>query len=162
MADQTDFRALLDVAQAIAAERSSATVAAEHLLLALLSDQTSRVATLLAEHSLTAQTFSAALDKERDYTLAGIGVRIRDPARLAAAPRAYPGRPRFSASAKEALDRANVLIHKQRGHVQRAGDLALLVGILSAELGIVPRALIRGGFDRTELLASAHEALQNP
>ncbi|WP_051208389.1 Clp protease N-terminal domain-containing protein [Propionicicella superfundia] len=161
MADQAGFRALLDVAQAEAATRSSATVAAEHLLLALLSDQDRTAARILSPQGLTHEAFSTALDRERDHTLARIGLSIPDPTRLAAAPRAFTGHPRLSASAKEAWDRGSRLTPGRRERTQPPSDLTLLVGILSAELGTVPRALIRGGLDRTELLSAAQTALHN-
>jgi D-alanyl-D-alanine carboxypeptidase len=47
--------------------------------------------------------------------------------------------------------RASAMRHRSR----RATDL--LVGILSAELGTVPRALALAGVDRTELLSALDE-----
>ncbi len=147
-----DMRSVIGVSMIEATNRSSATVEAEHLLLALLFARTNHGAQILAGSGLSYETFGQALEAEREQTLARIGVSIHDPSRLQAAPRVRSGRPRFGASAKDAFDRASKIVKAKRGRAQRFTDVDFLVGILSAELGTVPRALARGGFDRQALL----------
>jgi len=147
-----DVRPIVGVAMIEATNRSAPTVEAEHILLAFLFARTSQGAAILAQHGLTYESFDAALQQERERTLAGIGIRIPDPSRLQAAPRVRMGRPRFGASAKEAFERASKAAKARRGRAQRFSDIDFLIGILSAELGTVPRALLRGGFDRQQLL----------
>ena len=147
-----DLRPLVGVAMIEATNRAALAVEAEHVLLAFLFARTSHGATILAQHGLTYETFDAALRQEREQTLAGIGIQIPDASRLQAAPRVRMGRPRFGASAKEAFERASKRAKAHRGRAQRFSDVDFLIGILSAELGTVPRALLRGGFDRQQLL----------
>lgn len=152
IASSADIRPVIGVAVVEATNRASATVEAEHLLLALLFARTSTGAKLLAEHGLTYEAFDAALREERVQTLARIGVTIPEPDRLQAAPRVRMHRGRFSASAKEAFERASKAVKAKRGRAQRFTDIDFLVGVMSAELGTVPRALVRGGFDRRQIL----------
>ena len=154
-----DLRPLVGVAMIEATNRASTTVEAEHILLAFLFARTSQGSALLAQHGLTYETFDAALRQEREQTLAGIGIQIPDAARLQAAPRVRTGRPRFGASAREAFERASKASKARRGRPQRLGEVDFLAGILAAELGTVPRALSRGGFDRQQLLDALDASL---
>ena len=66
------------------------------------------------------------------------------------------GHPRMAASAKTALDRAVRAAAARRHRRIAAGHI--LLGVLQAEAGTVPRALALAGVDRTELRqrAAAH------
>ncbi|QEO09556.1 Clp protease N-terminal domain-containing protein [Protaetiibacter larvae] len=159
---RADFGALFGVASLEATNRGAPNVEAEHLLLAFLFDRRGKATTLLGPLGLNYEAFTDALAKEREHTLAAVGVRLPEPARLTAAPRVRGGRPRFGSSAKDAWERASRNARASRGGRPRTMDLELVRGILSAELGTVPRALVRGGFDRHELLAALDAALTSP
>jgi len=150
---RADFRAIWGIAMMEATNRASPSVEAEHLLLAFLFDRTSPATQLLAEQGLSYEAFAAALETERQQTLAAIGISIPDPERLRAAPRPLRnGGPRFSASAKEVWERTGRQARARRGRAQRITTADFLRSLLSLELGTVPRALARAGFDRLALL----------
>jgi len=155
---RADFRPTIGVAMLEATNRASATVEAEHLLLAFLFNRTSRTTALLAGHGLTYESFTAALQREREQTLAGIGIQLPDASRLRAAPRIRSGGPRFGAGAKDTWERAVRRARARRGRGQRITDADFVLGILAAELGTVPRALALAGIDRAAIVA----ALEGP
>lgn len=159
-ANPPDFRALLEVAKDEASRRSASSIEAEHELLALLEDPTARAARLVAPLGLTYHVLSDALAREWAARLAVVGIDVDSLAdRLRAAPRVHTGRPSFSASAKEAWIRAERLLHSRSSRAPRSVDIALLVGILTAELGTVPRALALAGIDRQQLITVLKESL---
>ncbi len=127
-------RAVTD-AESEARALGSATVGAEHLLLAV-SEQV----------QLDRETIVEALAEERRVSLAAVGVTFEPPQ---AAP--ARSRPRFSTSAKLALSRA-LRFAAERGD-RRLGAAHVALGVLDAEVGIVPRALAIAGIDRAELRA---------
>lgn len=153
---QANFRDVLGIAAVEAANRGSAMIEAEHLLLAFLFDRHGAGATILADCGVTYETFSQALQLEQEHTLAAIGITLPHITRFEATPRIRSGRPRFGASAKDAWHRAAKARQPRRG--RRWLDIDLLAGIVSAKLGTVPRALTRGGFDQQQLLSALHTA----
>lgn len=155
---QANFRALIGVAMVEAANRGAAAVEAEHLLLGFLFDRTGRGTAVLAEAGLTYAAFDAALANEREKTLAAVGVALPELDRLVAAPRSRGGRTRFGTSAKDAWNRAGKDRQKNRIRGRRWFDIDLMIGILTAELGTVPRALVRAGFDRAQLIEALRAA----
>jgi len=127
----------------------SRTIEAEHLLLALSDDE------LLAGAGLDHDALLGALDRETERSLAAVGVEL---ASFELPPARRTGRePRFAASAKVALHRAVQLAQGRRD--RRIGRGHLLIGILRAERGTVPRALDVAGVDRVELMARAEATL---
>jgi ATP-dependent Clp protease ATP-binding subunit ClpA len=137
-----------------AQRRNAAAVEAEHLLLALSREGTPAVRGALADAGLDPDGVEAALASERAASLAVAGVTPPPAERLAAAPRV--ARPRWGASAKDALVRAHRVSSAQ--HRQRMAELDLLTALLGLELGTVPRALTLAGIDRAGLLAAARRA----
>jgi len=137
-----------------AQQRNAALVEAEHLLLALSRVGSPPVRTVLADAGLDPDGVEAALAGERAASLGVAGVTPPPADRLAAAPRIT--RPRWGASAREALTRAHRVA--SANHRQRMGELDLLAALLALELGTVPRALSLAGVDRQSLLASARRA----
>jgi len=146
-----------------ATSRGSATVEAEHLLLALTVDGHGTVAAALAESGSSYDTLDAALRGERVRSLAIAGVSAPDATQLTSTPRR--NRPNWGASAREALRRGhagaqrNATGHGASGHGsgghdrrRRMAEVDILVGILRAELGTVPRALVFAGVDRSALI----------
>lgn len=137
-----------------AQHRSASAVEAEHLLLALSRDGSPAVRSVLAGAGLDPEGVEAALAAERAASLRVAGVTPPSADRLVAAPRV--ARPRWGASAREALVRA----HRASAahHRQRMAELDLLAGLLGLELGTLPRALTLAGVDRQALLATARRA----
>jgi ATP-dependent Clp protease ATP-binding subunit ClpA len=143
-----DARQVVKSAETLASGLGSPTVEAEHLLLALADRQP-----VLAEFGLDHDGVLAALDEERVRSLLAVGISAADfdlpPAPLT--------RPRFAASSKLALERA-VRAAVARSDKRIAGE-HLLLGVLAAEAGTVPRALAIAGIDRQELRDRAASSL---
>ncbi|MFJ5886152.1 Clp protease N-terminal domain-containing protein [Kitasatospora cineracea] len=161
------LHALLLRAADEARQDGSATTDAHHLLLALATDPAPGTATdqapntapgtapaavrrLLADAGLDRDGVRAALDREFAHSLHAVGVRP-EAHRL---PRPTPGveASRLGASTKLALERSFATARKKD---QSAAHL--LLGILRAEVGTVPRALALSGIDREQLIADTTE-----
>ncbi|MFP3465957.1 Clp protease N-terminal domain-containing protein [Leifsonia sp. SIMBA_070] len=148
------LRPIIIRAVAEAQQRSSALVEAEHLLLALARDGAPQVRAALAGAGLDPDGLTAALAAERAASLRVAGVTPPPAERLAAAPRI--ARPRWGASAREALVRAHrVAAH---GHRHSSGEVDLLIAVVNLDLGTVPRALTMAGVDRNALIAAVGRA----
>jgi ATP-dependent Clp protease ATP-binding subunit ClpA len=150
-----DARRVAQRSRDVARERGSRTVEAEHLLLALTESRTGVACDCLAGEGLDRDGILDALEEEAARSLAAAGV-TRSAFDLPP-PRPSPSTPRWGASAKLALQRTS------RAAVAR-GDRAiaadhLLLGVLAAERGTVPRALAAAGVDRVRLIASVEEAM---
>ncbi|MEJ3405164.1 Clp protease N-terminal domain-containing protein [Rathayibacter sp. YIM 133350] len=129
-----------------ATSRGSATVEAEHLLLAIAADG-GAVGGALAEAGLDHAGIERLLRAEREAALASIGLAHVDEDALRATPRR--SRPGWGASAKEAVSRGAKRGHRDR---QRIRQIDVLLGILVADLGTVARALSIGDVDRDALI----------
>jgi ATP-dependent Clp protease ATP-binding subunit ClpA len=141
---------ILGLARAEAVADHSPTVEAEHLLLALSSPQSGGAHSLLAEAGLDHDAIQRALAADVERSLAAVGVRLGK----SGLPRAsfFPGRKvHVGASAKMALHRA-VAVSKAH-HASEIEPAYLLLGLLNARLGTVPRALDLAGIDRPALIA---------
>lgn len=143
-----DARAVVKAAETQAAHLGSPTIEAEHLLLALADREAA-----LAAVGLDRDGVLEALEAERDRSLAAVGIVASD----FELPPAPVRRPRFAASSKLALERA------LRAAVARSDKRLvsghILLGVLAAEAGTVPRALALAGVDRDDLRARAQTAL---
>jgi ATP-dependent Clp protease ATP-binding subunit ClpA len=148
-------RAIVRQAGEEAEEAGSPVIEAEHLLLAMTGDHGSEAREVLASAGLDRDGIRAALDREFRQSLATAGVTLpagglprasHDPARQA----------RLAASGKLVLERALKAALGQRqirpGH--------LLLGVLGAQAGTVPRALELAGVDQGDLAARARHALE--
>jgi ATP-dependent Clp protease ATP-binding subunit ClpA len=135
-----EARRVVKSAETLASGLGSPTIEAEHLLLALADCEP-----VLAEVGLDHDGVLAALEAERDRSLLAVGISATDfdlpPAPLT--------RPRMAASSKAALERA-VRAAVARSDKRIAGG-HILLGVLAAEAGTVPRALAVAGVDRDEL-----------
>lgn len=134
-----------------ALEDSSPTVEAQHLLLAV-SASADPVADLLASAGLDTAALRAALDREFAASLSAVGVASS----TYDLPKPSPRRsnPGIGTSAKLAMERGFLMSRKK--------DLRpahLVLGILLAEVGTVPRALSLAGVDREELVARVRQAV---
>lgn len=132
----------------------SATIEAQHLLLAIAAREGSATHNVLASAGLDHGAVREALDAEFDHSLRAAGVS-REDFGVPSASR-EPRRPaRLGASAKLALERgmrsSGVRKDRQPAH--------LLLGILQAEVGTVPRALALAGVDRAALMVHVLQTL---
>ena len=147
-------RAIVRQAEQEAEEAGSPVIEAEHLLLAMTGEHGSEARDVLASAGLDRDRIRTALDREFRQSLAAAGVTLpggglprasRDPARQA----------RLAASGKMVLERALKAAAGQRqirpGH--------LLLGVLGAQAGTVPRALALAGVDQSNLADRARQAL---
>jgi ATP-dependent Clp protease ATP-binding subunit ClpA len=116
----------------------SSTVEAHHLLLAIAASDDS-------ELGLDRVALRSALDREFTHSLAAAGVRLSGDV----PPPSPSSSPTLGATARTALERGLAVV----GRKQDARPAHLLIGILSAEVGTVPRALSLAGVDRTAVIA---------
>ncbi|GAA3115720.1 Clp protease N-terminal domain-containing protein [Streptosporangium carneum] len=136
-----------------AQEDGSPTIEAHHLLLAIAADQESGTRRILGSAGLDRQAIRDALDREYEQSLSAAGVS------LAAFDLPRPNRTleppaRLGASARGALDRLASAFRKKD-----LGPVHLLLGILQAQVGTVPRALALAGVDQADLTARVRRAL---
>jgi len=153
---------IIERARSEAHEDGSAAVEAHHLLLAIAADGAGDPAEdptdaaaglgdpaeILAGAGLDRQAVREALDREFEHSLSAAGVSLA--AFGLPRPRAT-GKPptQLAASAKLALERG----FASAGRKKDLRPAHLLLGILRAEVGTVPRALALAGVDRAELVA---------
>ena len=148
--------AVVRAAEQEAQALGSATVEAEHVLLALAADTAGPVGRLLAEVGCDHDGVLAALELETDRSLAAVGVALGDFG-LAGVATTRRKKTRFAASAKRSLERA-VQTAQARGD-RTVTAAHLLVGILRGEIGTVARAVEAAGLDRVTLLLRAEALL---
>ncbi|TMK50045.1 MAG: Clp protease [Actinobacteria bacterium] len=151
--DPVRAAAILRRAREEAKAAGSASVEAEHALLAIAAHKGTEAQRILASAGLDHATILEALDREFEESLAGAGVSLSAFGLPPASPR-NEGIPRWGTSFKLAVHRA-----PKSGPGERLDATRLLLGILRAQVGIVPRALSLAGVDRAGLAATAEQAL---
>ncbi|MFH8569264.1 Clp protease N-terminal domain-containing protein [Streptomyces sp. NPDC017993] len=136
-----------------AREDRSATIEAHHLLLAIAAEQESTTCQALASAGLDHQALREALDREFEHSLSLVGVsrNAHDVPR--------PGKalepPKMGASAKLALERSFSSVARKK----ELRPAHLLLGILQAQAGTVPRALALAGIDPADLALNVRQTL---
>ena len=152
-----DARGVAERAHEEARLAGARTVEAEHLLLALAADERTATGRLLAGQGLDRDGVLELLERETERSLAAVGVSLGG---AGLPPRsAVPGpSPRWGASAKRALEEA-LVVARDRGERHIAGG-HILLALLLARRGTVPRALDVGGADVRALIAGAHAAMR--
>jgi ATP-dependent Clp protease ATP-binding subunit ClpA len=138
-----------------AAALGSPNVEAQHILLALVRDEDPVVAPVLTDAALDHAELLTALEAQEEAALAAVGV-----SRAAfdlPRPRPLGRTPGWSTSAKQAMSRARKAAVARRE--SRIDPSHLLLAVLRAEAGAVPRALAFAGVDRIGLAARAETAL---
>ncbi len=150
-----ESRAVTAQAEEEARSRASGTVEAEHLLLALSRGDAGVAATELGRAGLDHGGVEEALERALEYSLAGVGVSAEPYAFPSPAPLA--GRPRWGASAKLALARS-LEVAAERDE-RRLEPAHILLALLRAEVGTVPRALAAAGVELADLVAETEAAL---
>jgi D-alanyl-D-alanine carboxypeptidase len=151
--DPARAAAILNRAREEAKAVGSPSVEAEHVLLAIAAHHGTEAQRILAAGGLDHDRLLAALDREFEESLAGAGVSLSAFDLPSASPR-HDRVPRWGTSFKLAIHRA-----PRGGSGGRLDSTRLLLGILRAQIGTVPRALSLAGVDRAELAASAEQAL---
>lgn len=147
------LHAVIVRAQHEAREDDSTTVEAEHLLLAVAGEPESTTRELLRSVGLDRSAIRGALEREFEHSLNTVGVSsaafdLPRPSRL-------PVHPVMGTSAKLAMERGFASVSRKKD-LQPAH---LLLGILSAQVGTVPRALALAGIDRDDLTARVRQTL---
>lgn len=151
------LKAILERGREEARRAGSPAVEAEHLLLAVAAHPGTSAHRVLAAARLDRDAVRAALDQEFETSLRVAGVELRD----FELPPATPGPDRavdLGTSAKLVLTRAVRSAGLGPGRIRPAH---LLLGVLDAEVGTVPRALALAGVDRAELVARTRAALSD-
>jgi D-alanyl-D-alanine carboxypeptidase len=148
--------AVIHRAQLEASDAGSAKVEAPHLLLAIAAQTEPSIDPLLEEFGLDVAAVRAALDREYEHSLNTVGVTtaaydLPRPTRL-------PTRPGIGRSAKLAMERGFGAVTKKKG----LRPAHLLLGVVCAEVGTVPRALALAGVDREAVLARLRQAIDTP
>lgn len=136
-----------------AAQDGSARIEARHLLIAMAVVREDTVQRLLESVGLDEQGVRDALAWEFEHSLSVVGVSSRTydlPKPTRFAPRNSMG-----TSAKLAIERSFMSVPRKRD----ARPAHVLLGVLSAEVGTVPRALEMAGIDRDDLMSRARAAL---
>jgi D-alanyl-D-alanine carboxypeptidase len=129
-------------------------IEAEHMLLALAADRNGSAAKAMMGSGLDHERLDKALQEERRRTLAFAGMSA--PSKELVEATELESHLTFGTSAKSALRRGLIATREaRRGRRSRISDTELLIGILQAELGTVPRALAIAGIDRDALIAHA-------
>ncbi len=148
------LKTVLDRAAAEARREGSATVEAWHLLLAVAADQGSDPGRVLVSAGLDGGAIRAALSREFDASLNAAGVTRSAFHGLAPATPDPKHVPQLGASARLAVERG-----VGSAACPQPRPAHLLLGILQAEVGTVPRALALAGVDRADLIARVTQTL---
>ena len=151
----TSFHHVIQSARDEARESGSRTIEAEHILLAL-SGQEGTAREILESTGLDHDAIRATLEREFAESLLAVGISLggSSPVSENWSP---DFRPRFAQSAKLALERAVALVKKRVA--PRLEPTHLLLGILYARAGTVPRILAIAGVDVDDLMRRAESAL---
>lgn len=137
-----EAREIAAQAQTVAQGLGSPTIEAEHLLLALTEAGATRAT--LAEAGLDWHGLRDALAREAERSLAAVGISATA---VNLPPPAHAGtKARWATSAKLALERSLKVATARKDSRIRPDHI--LLGVLQAPLGTVPRALEVAGVDR--------------
>jgi len=151
----TPFHHVIQSARTEARETGSRTIEAEHILLAL-AGQEGTAREILESTGLDHEAIRAAIEREYAESLLAVGISLEGSS-LVSENWNPEARPRFARSAKLALERAAAL--EQKRVAPRLEPIHLLLGVLYARAGTVPRILQIAGVDSDELTSQAEKAL---
>ena len=140
-----DARIVALEATSVAAGLGSSSVEAEHLLISLAAGD-SRAGVALREVGLDAPELRDAVQRDFERVLGRVGI---DASGVDLPANCRRTKPRWGASAKQGLERA--LAEAKRRGDRKIGTEHILLGLLRAEHGTVPRVLAAEGIDRDEL-----------
>jgi ATP-dependent Clp protease ATP-binding subunit ClpA len=143
-------RVVIRASKEVADGVGSPQIEAEHLLLALATGPADdRAAQALREEGLDAETLREAIAHDGERVLAKVGIDVSG-VELPPRPRRAGKSPRVGASAKRALE-LGVRDAAENGE-KKIRTHHLLLGLLRAEHGVVPRLLATEGVDRAALV----------
>jgi D-alanyl-D-alanine carboxypeptidase len=148
-----DTRDVIGRAEVEAQNDGTPAIEAEHLLLALAAEPGSATGRLLGEFGLDHEKLASTLREEYRRSLAFVGVAVSDQEQHQAIE--PDGSLSLGTSAKAAVKRALVACANRRARLETTD---LLLGIVQAGFGTVPRTLEIAGVDRTALVSRAAEA----
>jgi ATP-dependent Clp protease ATP-binding subunit ClpA len=148
------FKTMLDRAGTEARQDASTTVEAQHVLLAIATEPDSSAGQVLAAAGLDHAAIREALNREFEHSLGAAGVSLS----------AFDVAPASPDPQRTPHPGASIQLALERGLKASAGQdpqpAHLLLGILQAEVGTVPRALALAGADRGDLIARVTETLK--
>jgi ATP-dependent Clp protease ATP-binding subunit ClpA len=147
---------VVHAARAEARADGSCVVEAEHVLLALADQEGTTAQRLLISAGLGRHSLRTALDREREASLraGGVSAGTRGLPMSSAGPHRSPP---LGASVKRLLLRGHSAAKAHGGG--RISSTHLLLGILGAHVGTVPRALALAGVDQAGLATGADRAV---
>jgi D-alanyl-D-alanine carboxypeptidase len=148
-------RRLVERARGQAAALGSRDLESVHLLLALAGDEDQVVRRVFSSASLDDVTLRSALIAQEEAALAAVGVSRIGFGLPSRAP--LPHVSGWATSSKQALRRARTEAGAR--HARRIEPAHVLLGVLRAEAGDVPRTLAFAGADAAELALAAERAL---
>jgi ATP-dependent Clp protease ATP-binding subunit ClpA len=148
------IHALMESGKDEAQRDGSAAVEAQHLLLAMTAGADDPTRRILTSAGLDHQALRDALDQEFEHSLAAAGVSLT-PFALPAPSRAAERPNRLGASTRQALVRAMDAASRKKN----LDPAHLLLGILEAQAGTVPRALALAGVNQAELTERVRDVL---
>ena len=140
-----DARRVALEATSVAAGLGSPSVEAEHLLVSIAASQ-HRAGYALRDVGLDSAELRDAIQRDFERVLARVGI---DASGMDVSANCRRTKPRWGASAKQGLERA-LTEAKHRGD-RKIDCEHILLGLLRAEHGTVPRLLAAEGIDRDEL-----------
>lgn len=138
--------------------RGSGTVEAEHVLLALAAELEGVAGRVLRSLGLDEAAVDVALRADFEATLGQVGVSLD--AFEVPPPIPLAGTPRWGTSAKAALEGA--LAAAQARGDRRIESAHILLAVLSAHEGTVPRALRGAGVEPADVVVATHVAMARP
>ncbi|RFS84165.1 Clp protease [Actinomadura spongiicola] len=151
---ETYVRTVLEGGAREAQRSGSATIEAEHLLLAIAAGPENASRELLRSAGLDHETIRDALRREFEQSLRTVGVSVTDRSLLS--PREAAVRPsRMGRSAKLVFERGMAAAHGKND----ARPEHLLLGVLELRYGTVPRTLELAGVDTAALKERARRSL---
>jgi ATP-dependent Clp protease ATP-binding subunit ClpA len=140
------LRAIFERAGREAQADCSSTIEAQHILLAMTAQPETAPGQFLNSVGLDHHAMRAALEREFEHSLSTAGVSVQG-FNLQRSKSATDPAGQLGTSVRHALERglSGIRTPPSPAHV--------LLGILQAEIGIVPRALALAGYDRVDLMA---------
>lgn len=148
-------REIATQAEDVARGLASPTIEAEHILLALAERPGTTVQPILADAGLDPEGLREALERENERSLAAVGV---SPDAFDLPLATHQARtPRWGRSAKLALERSLKVATARDDRRIEPGHI--LLGVLQAPLGTVPRTLEGAEIDGAEIVNRVETAL---
>lgn len=156
----TPFHTAVILAKEEARATGSRKVEAEHILLALARQEGTDAREVLESAGLDHEAILDAIEREFEQSLLAVGVSLEDK-NLMSATGTTDFQPRLARSAKLAVQRALQLCQalNPKRFPPPIEPIHMLLGVLDAQAGTVPRILVISGIDPADLTSQAEKAL---